>query len=91
MNIPQFITPHFLREQQTKIVSRATLFSEDAHFAADRDKLAELDELLKASLGSFELSQPQNRKKFTGSIEEETVLNKNVEPARMSGPSAIFD
>jgi hypothetical protein len=91
MNIPQPITPHFLREQQTKIVSRATIFSENANFAADRDKLAELDELLKASLGDFELSQTQTRKKFTDSIEEESVSHEKVEPARKSGLSAIFD
>ncbi|KAI0255079.1 hypothetical protein BJV78DRAFT_1181125 [Lactifluus subvellereus] len=68
-------------EEQMAIVSRATLFSEGACFTADGDKLAELDELLKASFGGFEVSQTRKREKCTGSVEGQSVLFERPEPA----------
>jgi hypothetical protein len=82
MNIPPFTNPHCSHEQHTVIVSRATLFSQSHQFAADNDKLAELDELLQANLGSFQVSHTRKRKKHTGSVEEKLSSVEAVEPAR---------
>lgn len=71
-------------EEQTVTVSRATLFPEGAHFTADGNRLAELNELLGASLEGFEVSQTRKRKKCTGSAEQ-SALFERTEPARKSG------
>jgi hypothetical protein len=79
MNIPRCS-----HEEQTVIVSRATLFPEGARFTADGDRLAELNELLGASLEGFEVSQTRKRKKCTGSVEQ-SALFERIEPACKSG------
>ena len=52
----------------------------------DDDKLAELDELVKANLGGFQLSHTRKRKKHTSSVQEQLSLNGTLEPARELGP-----
>ena len=84
MNIPQFTNPHCLHEHQTVTVSRSTLFPRSHHSVVDDDKLAELDELLKASLGDLELSRTRKRKRQTSTIEEQPSLIEASEPARKS-------
>jgi len=79
MNIPRFINPHCSHEQQTITVSRATLFPQGPLFEVDDDKRTELDELLKANLGGFEVSQ--KRKKH---IEGHSALHDALEAPRMS-------
>jgi hypothetical protein len=76
---------HCSPEQQTEIVSRADIFSEGAHFTADSDKLAKLDELLKASFGSFDVLQTRKR---AGSVEGRSELRID---SRKSGSFTIFD
>jgi hypothetical protein len=87
MNIARFTNSHCSPEQQTEIVSRANIFSEGALFTADSDKLAELDEILKANLGSFDVLQTR---KHAGPVEERSELRGKVD-TRKSGSFAIFD
>ncbi len=86
MNIPRFTNPHCSHEQQTVTVSRTTLFPQSHEFVMDDDKLAELDELVKANLGGFQLSHTRKRKKHTSSVQEQSSLNGTLEPARELGP-----
>jgi len=47
----------------------------------DGDKLAELDELLKANLGDSEVSRTRKRKRHTSIVEEQASLIETSEPA----------
>ena len=84
MNTPRFTNPHCSHEQQTVTVSRSTLFPQSHHSVVDDDKLAELDELLKANLGGLKVSRTRKRKRHTSSVEEQPPLIQTPGPARKS-------
>ncbi|KAI0303631.1 hypothetical protein B0F90DRAFT_1306255 [Multifurca ochricompacta] len=72
---------HPSHEQQTVTVSRSALFQEDAHFRTDDEKLAELNELLKANWGDIEVSPKRKRRKVVDLVDRKPVLHGKVEPA----------
>ena len=84
MNIPRFTNPHCSHEHQTVTVSRSTLFPQSHHSVVDGDKLAELNELLKANLGGLEVSRTRKRKRHTSTVEEQPSLIETSEPTRKS-------
>ena len=91
MNIPPFTNSHFLYEQQTVAVDRATLFPQSIRPVVDDDKLKQLDELLGANL-DVGVPHARKRRKHSSSEKGQSTLHDVLEPPRKSNPTiCLYD